>query len=248
MIQPHYPYQTDDRKFKYYLNRVQPYFDEQLFDHPFLSERKVVPGEDASRREITRAVAAYYGMIETADQHFGRVVQALEDAGQDLDDWIVIYTSDHGEMLGEHNIWEKQKFFEGSVRVPLVIRFPAQFTQRTIDRNVSICDLFATICDLTGIPVPGDLDSRSLVPMMSGDDTEWDNESVSFFYAGGNRNLMIKQDHLKYQSYQCEGEDRPEVLFDLQQDPSENSNFIDDEQYRGDVERFRARKRELGYP
>jgi len=63
LLEPHYPYCTDESKFKYYLNRVKPYFEESLFDHPFLSLRQVIPEKDASKREITRAVAAYYGMI-----------------------------------------------------------------------------------------------------------------------------------------------------------------------------------------
>ena len=82
------------------------------------------PGADVSEREIRRATAAYYGMVEGIDEDYGVVLAALEHVGQNLDDWIIIYTSDHGEMLGEHQLWEKTKFFEGSVKVPLIIRLP----------------------------------------------------------------------------------------------------------------------------
>ncbi|MFP4356601.1 MAG: sulfatase-like hydrolase/transferase [Phycisphaerae bacterium] len=78
----------------------------------------------ASRR-VQRARAAYYGKVEMTDMRTGRALEALRQANQDLDDWIIIYASDHGDMLGEHGVWEKQKFFEGSVRVPLIIRYPA---------------------------------------------------------------------------------------------------------------------------
>ena len=106
---------------------------------------------------MQRATAAYYGMIETIDEYYGIVLDALEAAGQNLDEWIIIYTSDHGEMLGEHGIWEKQKFFEASVGVPLFIRWPAGFGSegRTVTENVNLCDLFATLCDFTGVPTPG---------------------------------------------------------------------------------------------
>ena len=105
---------------------------------------------------MQRATAAYYGMIETIDEYYGVVLDALEAAGQDLDEWIIIYTSDHGEMLGEHGIWEKQKFFEASVGVPLFIRWPAGFGSegRTVTENINLCDLFATLCDFTGVPIP----------------------------------------------------------------------------------------------
>jgi len=111
--QPHYPYLAPKELFTYYLNRVEPFLDEPVFDHPFLSTRQVRPGVDASERDIRRATAAYYAMVENADAMFGRVIEALEHHGQSIDDWIVVYTSDHGEMLGQHGVWEKQKFFEG---------------------------------------------------------------------------------------------------------------------------------------
>jgi choline-sulfatase len=180
--QPHYPYFTSEEKFNYYLNRVEPYLNQQMSSHPFLSQRQVRPGIDVNERELRRATAVYYGMIETVDEQYGKLLDALRHAGQYLDDWIIIYTSDHGEMLGEHGVWEKQKFYEASARVPLIIRYPSRFGKGNVIReNVNLCDLFATFCDLTSIPVPEGLDSRSLVPLMEGSITDWDNETVSQF-------------------------------------------------------------------
>ena len=85
-------------------------------------------------------------MVETIDSQYQEVLEALTHVGENLDDWIIVYTSDHGEMLGEHGIWEKQKFFEASVRVPLIIRYPERFEAKVIDQNVNLCDLFATLC------------------------------------------------------------------------------------------------------
>ena len=73
-------------------------------------------------------------------------------------------------MLGEHGIWEKQKFFEASARVPLIMRWPSGFAGgREISENVNLCDLFATLCDLADIPTPSGLDSRSLAGLLRGD-------------------------------------------------------------------------------
>lgn len=240
--QPHYPYFTSEEKFTYYLNRVEPYLNQEVANHPFLSQRQICPGKDVQEREIRRATAAYYGMVETIDDHYGEVLKALEHSGQNLDDWIIIYTSDHGEMLGEHGIWEKQKFYEGSARVPLIIRWPNGFEGgKTVNENVNLCDLFATLCDLTGIPIPSGLDSRSLVPFLMGENVDWDNETISQFKG---RNLMIKQNHLKYQYY---GEDMPEALFDLVRNPEETMDYIDDPDYASQVEHFRKRAVELGF-
>ncbi len=268
LLQPHYPYFADEELFKYYLNRVEPFSNQELFDHPFLSERALLPGRDISPRELRRATASYYAMVETADRHFGRVIEALEAAGQNLDDWIVIYISDHGEMLGQHGVWEKQKFFEASVRVPFLISWPKCWAKgRKVDHNVNLTDLFATICDATGLHTPEGLDSRSLVPFIETAEPatiEWDNEVVSMFskthqpllpeerdawlrkaiIREGGMNLMIKRDTLKYQFY---GSDLPEVLFDLEKDPAESHNLIDLPEYARAVERFRARGRRLGF-
>ena len=84
-----------------------PYLDQSVFPHPFLSQRQVRPGKDVSEREIRRATAAYYGMVETIDSQYQEVLEALTHVGENLDDWIIVYTSDHGEMLGEHGIWEQ---------------------------------------------------------------------------------------------------------------------------------------------
>jgi len=243
LLQPHYPYFTDERKFGYYLNRVQPFLDQTPFAHPFLSQRQVRVGIDVNERDVRRATAAYYGMIETVDSYYGSVLDALRHVGENLDDWIIIYTSDHGEMLGEHGVWEKQKFFEASVRVPLIIRWPRGFEGgRVVEENVNLCDLFATLCELAGLPVPEGLDSRSLVPLLKNTPVEWDNETVSQF---GKSNLMIKRDCLKYQYY---GPQMQEVLFDLQANPDETINLIDDPEYAAAVQSFRRRYAQLVGP
>ncbi|MBT4496268.1 MAG: sulfatase-like hydrolase/transferase [Gemmatimonadetes bacterium] len=242
LLAPHYPYQIDADKFGYYLNRVHPYLNQEISSHPFLSRRQVRPGIDVNERELRRATAVYYGMVESIDTHYGRVLQQLKYVGQNLDDWIIVYTSDHGEMLGEHGIWEKQKFYEGSARVPLVIRWPNGFAGgREIDANVNLCDLFATFCDMAELPIPEGLDSRSLTPLLNGDSSGWNDESVSQF---GPHNLMIKQGALKYQYY---GPDMPEALFDLDKNPEETVDFIDAPEYADTLTRFRRRLSELGH-
>lgn len=240
--EPHYPYATERQDlFEHYLTRADIFTDE-VFDHPFLGGRFVArPGREITERQARRAVAAYYAMIETADQRFGRVLDELTRLGQDLDDWIIVYTSDHGEMLGEHGVWEKQKFFESSVGVPLFVRWPARFDRGVVEANVNLCDLFATLCDLAEIPVPDGLDSRSLTGLMTGDSAGWDDESVSQF---GGQNLMIKRGPLKYQYY---AEDGSEVLFDHAADPGERVNAVGNPAYAQVLPGFRIRRDELGF-
>lgn len=241
LLQPHYPFFGDELLYNYYLNRV-PVYDEKPCDHPVLSLSQQNQPVNASLEAIRRATASYYAMTEMIDTHFGTILKRLEDLGEDLDEWIIVYTSDHGEMLGQHGIWEKTRFYEASVRVPLIIRWPKGFEGgRVVNQNVNLCDLFATLCDLAGLEIPENLDSRSMVPLLEGDGAEWWNESVSQM---GSSQLMIKQDDLKYQYY---GEEIPEVLFDLGRDPGEIANVAQSPQYAGEMALFRKRLAQLGH-
>ena len=256
LLQPHYPFFTDAEKFTYYLNRVPIYADEPVFDHPKLSLSQGGNEVDATDRDIRRATAAYYGMVETIDGHYRSVLDALEHAGEDLDDWIIIYTSDHGDMLGEHAIWEKTQFFEGSVRVPLIIRWPRRFESSVVEENVNLCDLFATLCELAGVELPAPhetvhgagLDSRSMVPLMEGRTEDWHDryhdESISQI---GDSHLMIKRGDLKYLYYGHLDPQHREVLFDHAEDPDESENLASDPAYETKIESMRERRGELGF-
>jgi choline-sulfatase len=242
LIAPHDPFVTADDSYDYYLDRVPLFPPEQPLPEiggwpPAYSEEQVPP--DARRR----CLAAYCAMIEHCDRQFTRVLDALTRAGHDLDEWVIIYCSDHGEMLGEKNLWWKFRFYEGAVRVPLLIRAPRLFPAGgVITRNVNLCDLFATLCDIAHLPVPGGLDSRSLLPLLLGRASGWDNESISQLNTD---QVMIKRDDLKYIYNATSG---IEILFDLAADPRETANAINAPCHRSAVAQFRARAKTLGYP
>lgn len=241
-VLPHYPYYCQEDLFKYYLNRVPIYGKEQtLLGHPYLDFKHLEIGEDITQRDLQRATAAYYAMTETVDGFMGQVLDKLREAGQDLDEWMIVLTADHGEMQGEHGVFMKHVFYENSVRVPLVIRYPKKYEPRQIEENVNLCDLYRTLCELCDIPVPDGLDSRSLVKLMGEGDSNWSNESIS---QNKGYQLMIKQDEYKYQYY---GEALPEVLFDLKENPEETINYIDHKEYKDLLVSMRKRRDELGF-
>jgi choline-sulfatase len=154
-------------------------------------------------------------------------------------------------MLGEHGIWEKGSFYEASAGVPLFVRWPERFDGKRIDANVTLCDLYRTLCDLADLPVRDGAapDSRSLVPLLEGDRETWDerhpdDEAVS---AEGDR-VMVKRGDLKYVSFDgCDWADDGDVLFDLGTDSEERENRIGDPAYADAVAAFERRVAELGY-
>lgn len=235
--QPHYPYVAEAQLLDYYMDKVFVYHDEPIFPHPFLCMHRV----EAKEAVLRKATAAYYSMTETMDSYVKRVVDALEKVGQNLDDWMIIFTSDHGEMLGQHGVWEKQKFFEASVKVPLFIKYPNQKEFKSCDKNVNLCDLYKTICTVADIKPPPNLDSKNLYEIAFAPNSAYKNETISTF---GGYTIMVKVDDLKYQYYK---NDTTEVLFDLGRDKTENTNFIACAEYQEFVVACRCRIKDFGF-
>jgi len=114
--------------------------------------------------------AAYYAMIELVDDNVGRLLDALERTGQ-RDNTLIVFTSDHGESLGDHGLLLKGcRFYEGLVRVPLLFSLPGVVKQGVVsDALVELTDIFPTLLTLAGLPVPARTAGRSLLPILTGD-------------------------------------------------------------------------------
>ena len=116
---------------------------------------------------VRNGIRHYFGMVSLVDQKLGEVLKTLEQLGQ-LDNTWVIYTSDHGEMLGEHHLWAKMNFYRGSVQVPLIITPPAS-KSRAIHTGVEsglaeLTDVTATIADIASAEAPAGCHGQSLLP------------------------------------------------------------------------------------
>ncbi|RKU28840.1 hypothetical protein C6497_08760 [Candidatus Poribacteria bacterium] len=249
LIAPHYPYQCPLDLFNYYMQRVEPIIDEPNENFDYDNFFRVEVGKDVTYRQAHRATAAYYGMIEWMDMQFGRVIQKLEHLNV-LDEFIIVFLSDHGEMLGTKGLWEKQSYFEPSVRVPLSIWNPKIFgsEQKTIEKNVSLVDLFPTLCELSDIPIPEDIDGKSLVPLIQNENGDWDDTVYSELWRAQNGpSVMVKEGDLKYFRFDND-KGWQDQLFDLSNDPHENNNLIDNPNYNQQLSRLQSRINALPTP
>ena len=249
LIAPHYPYQCPLDLFNYYMQRVEPIIEEPNENFGYDNFFRVEIGKDVTYRQAHRATAAYYGMIEWMDMQFGRVIQKLEHLNV-LDDFIIVFLSDHGEMLGTKGLWEKQSYFEPSVRVPFSIWNPKRFgsEQKIIKNNVSLVDLFPTLCELSDIPIPEELDGKSLVPLIQNENMDWDNAVYSELWRAQNGpSVMVKEGNLKYFRFD-NNKGWQDQLFDLSNDPHENNNLIDNPNYIQQLSRLQSKINALPSP
>ena len=170
--------------------------------------------------QVRRARHGYYAAISYADERIGEVLGALAESGL-RDDTIVLFTADHGEMLGERGLWYKMAFFEPSARVPLIVSAPGRFAPGRIAEPVSLLDLAPTLLELCGLDPDGSLDGRSLAGALAGDGLAAVDVAVEYL-AEGVRSpaVMLRRGRWKY--IWCA--DDPEQLFDVVADPHELSN------------------------
>jgi choline-sulfatase len=187
---------------------------------------------DYTPEQIKRARAAYYGLCTFLDARVGRLMAALEETGQ-LENTVVVYTTDHGEFAGDHGLWWKNDFYEQSSRVPLIVSWPERLASGArFGGAVSLVDLVSTMLDLGGAENPGDLDGDTLVPVMerlrdgasaAEAASEWKDEAICeyFGHATNRPHRMIRTGRWKYCYYH---EESPE-LFDLVADPQEHRNL-----------------------
>ena len=196
--------------------------------------------------------AKYWAKIEMIDENVGRLLKRLEDSGQ-ADQTVVIFTSDHGEMLGDHGLWWKGcRFYEGLMRVPLVFWAPKRFRQDLRSHAlVDLMDIAPTLMELAGESVPKRMQGKSLLPILKGTsapDRHKDYIRGEFYACLGpdegskewpeNRATMIRIEDYKLVVYH---EHEKGELFNLKNDPNEFVNLWDDPKFKD--ERFMLLKK-----
>lgn len=181
--------------------------------------------------------AAYWAMIDLIDAQVGRMLAALEATGQ-LEDTLVIFTSDHGEMLGDHGVYAKgPHFYEPAVRVPLIVAWPGRVKAgQRVDAMVEMLDLTPALLDAAGLPHHPGMQGRSLWPLLTGEAGKTHREDVYCEYYNTAMHhdprayaTMVRTDTFKLVKVHglASGE-----LYDLNEDPGETTNRWDDPAYQ----------------
>ena len=246
MYQPHHPFYPTAEYFQRYDPEKLPdpaYVQGELDNKPEYQRRDAAGAPNRPSFENTDALtrrkitAAYYAMIEEIDDQFGRILKTLEDTGQ-AENTIVIFMSDHGEMLGDHGIYHKGPYFyDCGMRVPLMIRWPGRYRAgQKLDALVEMVDLAPTLLEAAGLePSPG-IQGRSLTGLLEGKTTGHRDSVYMENYVprmGATKPVLataLRTRTHKLAIYHSLGAGE---LYDLARDPGEVRNLWDDSAHRG---------------
>ncbi len=242
-IAPHFPLVAPQQYWDLYppeemdLPTMPPGHLENL--HPVYQRMRTMFGLiDYTDEELRRARAGYYAIITYLDDKIGRMIDVLEETGQ-LDNTVIIYTSDHGEMAGEHGMWRKSNFYEQSARIPMIISWPGHLPAgRRVTETVSLVDLVATVVDIAGAPAVAPLDGDSLLDLAAGSSAGWKDMAFCEYLAHGviRPMAMLRRGRFKL-NYSL---DDPVELYDLEADPGEFNDLGNDPAYAEVREQLRA--------
>jgi choline-sulfatase len=244
LTHPHDPYTIPREYWDRYkhedIDMPRVPYSRELMDPHSQRLRYVYQCEEGTitEEQIRNARRAYYGAISYVDDQLGKVLKALKETGLD-ENTIIVFSGDHGDMLGERGLWYKMSWFEGSARVPMIVHAPERFTAGRVSQSVSTMDLLPTFAEWANggeapeyaVPVDG----RSLIPHLTGQ--EGHDEVIGEYCGEGAIAplLMIRRGRYKF----VHSAPDPDQLFDLEADPMELVNLAEASDYQDKVRQFR---------
>ena len=233
VIEPHDPFISSKKFYDMYENielKLPKSFNDDFKDKPNIYKRGKKVFENMTEQDHIESIRNYYAMITEIDHEYGKIIDMIEENG-DLDNTIIIFTSDHGEALSSHGIYAKNlAAFEEIYRIPMIISGPEIQKNKISDDLITSMDLCPTILDLLSSKEIENIDSNSFKRILCTDEVNTINKCFAEY--DGTR-LQLKQRVLWYKNlkYIFNGFDFDE-LYDLEVDPDEIVNLIDSEKYK----------------
>jgi arylsulfatase len=230
IVRPHPPFDPPQAWLDMYLNVEMPeppIGDWVNREEAEASSKRPITGKAVlNKTRLDRARAGYYALITHIDNQIGRLVNALKEYGV-LQDTLIVFTSDHGEMLGDHYYFRKALAYEGSARVPFIVSDPGgklRFKRNhQSDDVIELRDIMPTVLDAAGVDIPVSVEGASLLPGCRGEQTGWREYVHGEHSYGELSHHYLTDGKMKYIWYSQAG---IEQLFDLSQDPEETVDLV----------------------
>lgn len=243
-VRPHPPFDPPQAFYDMYRDTELPdppvgdWVKEEAGD-PGLSpvtDRGIVP-----KRRFKRAQAAYYALITHIDHQIGRFLNAMQEYGV-YENTVILFASDHGEMLGDHNRYRKSMPYEGSAKIPFILSDPGNNLNlergTTADDVVEIRDIMPTLLEAADLDVPDSVDGENVIPLCQGSGGEWRDYIHGEHVYGKKSFHYVTDGSEKYIWFSQTGE---EQFFDLKNDPHEKHNLIENNHYKERIQKQRMR-------
>jgi arylsulfatase A-like enzyme len=216
----------------------------RLYSEPQLGKRCNDPRQHLTPEGQRQYRAAYYGAINHIDDQIQRLFNALGNTRHvDPSNTLVLFTSDHGDMLGDHQWHRKSVPYQGAVRVPLLVWLPERFgaaQSKVIDRPVELMDIMPTILDVAGVPIPETVEGRSVLPLIRGEDhwRDYVHGEISEVPTLGSGMHYLTDGRRKYIWFPVLGR---EEFFDLETDPDEMHELSGSTDRQSEIRAWRER-------
>lgn len=240
-VRPHVPFVAPRKYFEPFLPYSSMELPEKVagdwddIPKPGINYKTSVNMKMDIRRQ-KKAVGGYYASVAYMDAQVGKVTKALRDNGLE-DKTIVIFTSDHGYHLGEHDFWAKVSLRDESAAVPLIIHVPGK-PPAVCHSLAELIDLYPTTAALCGLPTQPRLQGRDLSPML--DDPDHQVRDAAFSVAPMRKGFLLREDRWAFIQYNENGSGGIE-LFDTKSDPKQYTNLANDPRHQATVAAFQAK-------
>jgi arylsulfatase len=248
-IPPHSPYIPPERLMRQYMDADLP----PAFHAAWAEKYRPRSGPgldiwhgDLGTEQVRRSRAGYYGQVTYVDEQIGQILEELDSRGM-MEDTLIVYTSDHGDMLGDHFMWRKCQPYQSSVRIPMLMRWPKGLVSarrgRVVDQPTELRDLMPTFLDAARAlePVADSLDGLSLLRLADAKTEGWrpyiDMEHDICYSPLVHWNALT-DGHVKYIFHAHDGS---EQMFDLDNDPQEMHDLAAESAHQGQLKTWRAR-------
>ncbi len=246
-FRPHTPFVAPKKYFEMYpISQIQlpkaPADDRADIPPAAFAHNCLLPNYGLPEQTCREALQAYYASVSFVDAQVGRVLDALERLKL-MDNTIIVLWSDHGYHLGEHNgIWQKRCLFEESARAPLIIHAPrAEGNGQPSQQIVEFIDMYPTVAELSGLPLPKTAAGRSLRPLLDNPQHAWKGTAFTQILRPGEgkpaMGRSIRTDRWRYSEWD-EGRAGAE-LYDHSNDPQEFTNLANDPQFKSVIDQLR---------
>lgn len=204
-------------------------------------------GKDLVRWKYHRYIRNYLRCIKGVDESLGRLRKHLDEAGI-ADNTIVIYSSDQGFFLGDHGWYDKRWMYDESLKMPLIVKWPGVTKPGSVsEKLVQNLDYAETFLDIAGAEIPDDMQGRSLVPLLKGEETDWRDAIYYHYFEYPSVHMVARHNGVRTKRYKLinfyqfgEWE-----FYDLKNDPDELTNQYGNPKYAEDIARLKAKLKEL---